>query len=97
MALLSPFSTLLLYCREAAMVRGGIEPPTHGFSVHQQTAKSPGKTLVSKAAGAVETKTCNSDADLQAIIDRWPDLPEAIRAGIVAMVRAAGDVTGQDR
>ncbi len=28
--------------------------------------------------------------DLQAIIDAWPALPEAIRAGILAMVKAAG-------
>jgi hypothetical protein len=28
--------------------------------------------------------------DLQAIIDAWPTLPDAIKAGIVAMVRAAG-------
>ena len=27
--------------------------------------------------------------DLQAIIDAWPDLPEAIKTGIVAMVKAA--------
>ncbi|MGA7496117.1 MAG: hypothetical protein WBX00_05245 [Isosphaeraceae bacterium] len=26
---------------------------------------------------------------LAAVVDAWPDLPEAIRAGIVAMVRAA--------
>jgi hypothetical protein len=31
-----------------------------------------------------------SDAGLQAIIDAWPTLPEAIRAGILALVRAAG-------
>jgi hypothetical protein len=30
------------------------------------------------------------DADLQAVIDRWQDLPEAIKAGILAMVRTAG-------
>ena len=40
-------------------------------------------------AGAVETKRGQSDPDLQGIIDAWADLPEAIRAGIVAMVRAA--------
>jgi hypothetical protein len=28
--------------------------------------------------------------DLQAIIEAWPTLPEAIRAGILAIVRAAG-------
>ena len=27
--------------------------------------------------------------DLQAIIDAWPALPDAIRAGILAMVKAA--------
>jgi len=31
-----------------------------------------------------------TDADLQVLIDAWPALPEAIKAGIVAMVRAAG-------
>jgi len=42
-------------------------------------------------AGAVETKPAHIDADLQAIIDAWPTLPEALRAGIVAMIRAAGE------
>jgi len=28
-------------------------------------------------------------AELQAIIDAWPDLPVAVRAGIVAMVSAS--------
>jgi len=30
------------------------------------------------------------DPDLQAIIDAWPTLPEAIKVGILAMVKAAG-------
>jgi hypothetical protein len=29
------------------------------------------------------------DPGLAAVVDAWPDLPEAIKAGIVAMVRAA--------
>lgn len=29
--------------------------------------------------------------DLKAVIDAWPDIPETVRAGIVAMVTAAKD------
>ena len=29
--------------------------------------------------------------DLAAVISAWPDLPEAVRAGIVAMVRTVSD------
>ncbi|MCH9035571.1 MAG: hypothetical protein IID42_13900 [Planctomycetes bacterium] len=30
-----------------------------------------------------------NDPDLAAVISTWPELPEAVRAGIVAMVKAA--------
>ena len=30
------------------------------------------------------------DVDLQSVIEQWPDLPPAVKAGIVAMVRASG-------
>jgi hypothetical protein len=33
--------------------------------------------------------TCKTDSDLAAVVAGWPDLPEAIRAGILAMVKAA--------
>jgi len=39
------------------------------------------------AVGAANTP---NDPDLRAIIERWADLPDAVKAGIVAMVRAAG-------
>ena len=38
---------------------------------------------------AVKTKTLHFAPDLQAVIDVWPDLPDAIKAGILAMVAAA--------
>jgi hypothetical protein len=33
--------------------------------------------------------TCKTDRDLALVNESWPDLPEAIRAGILAMVKAA--------
>ena len=30
-----------------------------------------------------------ADVNLQSVIDAWPDLPPAIRAGILAMIEAA--------
>jgi len=29
------------------------------------------------------------DPDLRIVVERWADLPEAVKAGILAMVRAA--------
>jgi len=40
------------------------------------------------AAAASENPA--TDADLQEVIRAWPKLPEALRAGILAMVRTAG-------
>jgi hypothetical protein len=33
------------------------------------------------------TDTCQADPDLAAVVDAWPELPEAIKAGILAMVK----------
>ncbi|MBL7040113.1 MAG: hypothetical protein ISR77_15860 [Pirellulaceae bacterium] len=35
--------------------------------------------------------TDETDTDLQAVIDAWPDLSEAVKAGIIAMVKVAFD------
>ena len=44
------------------------------------------------------TDTCKTDPGLAAVVAAWPELPEAIRAGIVAMVKAAsGKGTGSRR
>jgi hypothetical protein len=37
---------------------------------------------------SVREKASSYDADLQSIIDAWPNLPVAIRSGILAMINA---------
>lgn len=55
-------------------------------------AKIPAKTAVSEAGGAfggaLETGKPHGDPDLALIVGQWAALPEALKAGIVAMVKA---------
>ena len=37
----------------------------------------------------IPTDTCQNDPDLAAVIEAWDRLPEAIRAGIMAIVTAS--------
>ena len=37
----------------------------------------------------IPTDNCQNDPELTAVIEAWDRLPEAVRAGIVAMVKAA--------
>jgi hypothetical protein len=41
-------------------------------------------------SGAPATQTRPADPDLAALVVAWPNLPEPIKAGILAMIRAAG-------
>jgi len=56
----------------------GLEPPVN----------SP-ENSTNPVLGGAENGALAHDADLAAIITAWPTLPEAIRAAILAMVRAA--------
>jgi len=49
----------------------------------------PAQSGLSWPLTATPNATLLPDPDLAAMVDAWPDLPEAIKAGIVAMVRAA--------
>jgi len=40
--------------------------------------------------GARDARKAEFSPDLAAVVEAWPKLPEAIRAGILAMIRAAG-------
>ncbi len=63
----------------------------------EQPQETSGKTALSEIGGT-ESGTVGADYGfqdrrLEAIIDAWPSLPEAVKEDIVAMVRAAGGVT----
>ena len=70
----------------------GLEPPTpYGAPVLQtdaERAKSREKQHVSSSCQQIASSTEYFDPDLQAVIERWPGLPDAVKAGIVAMVNS---------
>jgi hypothetical protein len=64
-----------------------------GIRTHREPLKSSENPMVlpggaPKALPAVWPPVI-ADADLRSIVDAWPTLPDALKAGIVAMVRAA--------
>ena len=84
------------------MGRGGFEPPTHGFSVRCSEDVSPEKkdTCINPAEALTPQRTPKSpklpkmdtselSPDLAEIVQRWPQLPDAIRSVIVAIVKAS--------
>ena len=73
---------------------GGIRTPDQGIMSPWVSAETPEEIAHSgnRVAGgaAVDSENALIDADRRAIIQAWPDLPDVVRVGIVAMVRAAG-------
>ena len=87
------------------MGRGGIEPPTPGFSVgvssapdssltgHHQTGyeNTPDGPIgeAQQKAQHYGREPVEITADLAQVIEAWPTLPPAIREAVLAMLRAA--------
>ena len=65
----------------------GFEPIDVTTCVGTELRKSPYHR--GAESGALDAQTPPIDADLQTIIDVWPVLPHAIKAGILAIVEAA--------
>jgi hypothetical protein len=59
---------------------------TSGGSRQHPTGPAPGRP---PTATQTATHLLPDDTDLAAVVAAWPRLPEALRAGIVALVRAA--------
>ena len=50
---------------------------------------SPGSSRLPTATEIATTEYVVADPALAAVVEAWPDLPETLKAGIVAMVKAA--------
>ena len=50
------------------------------------------RQLAPSVAHHLPTDTCKNDPDLSAVVAAWPELPEAIKASILAMVKATARV-----
>ena len=51
--------------------------------------EKPAKTVLLSEWSAESGAMTTLDSTLATLVDAWPDLPDAIRAAIVAMVKAA--------
>jgi hypothetical protein len=80
-------------------VRGNAIVVPLGFEPRLTDSESTSIALFSRENGtlsdcaapgaALEHENALIDPTLQAVIDGWPELPEAVKAGILAMVQAA--------
>jgi len=66
------------------MGQAGLEQPAESPVYPPIPVQSAAKS------GAVSADPVQPDADLQWLNQLWPNLPEAVRARIVAMVKASG-------
>jgi hypothetical protein len=72
----------------------GVEPTYNGFADRPVDSAKPKSTKGLRIATPffatpLPCDTRQTDPELAAVIDAWDRLPEAVRAGIVAMVMAA--------
>ena len=63
----------------------------HVTRLHNNELQIPGFPF-GPESGPLQDETAHFPPDLSVVVEAWPTLPEAVRAGILAMVRAAGGV-----
>ena len=71
----------------------GFEPTNDGFAIRSPDSVSHSATSScehnAEALTGPLAETIRNDADLRAVVDAWPTLPDAVKVGILAMVRAS--------
>jgi hypothetical protein len=56
---------------------------------HENTGKTGVSDQSGAECGALDAPKAPFDPELAAVVDAWPALPAAIKAGILAMIRGA--------
>ena len=85
--------TEVIVSKTFEMVRAvGIEPTAYGLKVREDNGVSPAETGSSDNVNSVLASCLaiirETSPDLATIVAAWHTLPEAVRVGILAMVRA---------
>lgn len=75
---------------ESGGSKSGNSGPRSGDS--EPPASQPPALAPTTAPVAPQTPANPADPELAVLVEAWPTLPQAIRAGILAMVRAAASV-----
>ena len=77
----------------------GFEPSTCGLQNRcQKSVRRDNKTTYDNTDPVLTdllTDISRIDPDLAVVVKAWPELPEPVRVGIVAMVKAAKDTKGR--
>ena len=82
------------------LIRSGVatnpsQPPPRGFEPLSQSSQGAENATLTNTDGSdlafCLARLVQQDPELRAVIDAWAELPDAVRAGIVAMVRVTGN------
>ncbi len=69
----------------------GFEPTTASLEGYEHSAQGDESTDTCSAAPGSANQSANHSAqELAEIVKAWPTLPDAVKAGILAMVKASG-------
>ena len=72
--------------------------PSDAAKAHEGDSSLPeGVRNSAKQNAKQNAKRISDDPDLTSVIDAWPDLPEAIKAAIMAMVQTAAKTDSKTR
>lgn len=67
----------------------GLEPKTYGLKGRCDNNANDEAVSTYESAKTEVHQERHQDNELSAVIEAWPTLPEAVRVGLVAMVKAA--------